>query len=123
MRFTTAYYLMLLYITVMFKPLIPIISDILSHTFSETIHIETIHAVYGSNHLEKELASTSSDNANSKSQKNINTEDQVTVHISANECLYNFPISKADKSSSFLKLFNLKAGFILKQSPPPKFSW
>ncbi|MDQ6608288.1 MAG: hypothetical protein M3Y85_00495 [Bacteroidota bacterium] len=112
---------MLLYVIVMFKPLIPIISDALSHTFAEAIHISTVHAIYGSNHLEKELANTSSDNANSKSQKNINTEDQVTVHISANECLYDFPVSEADKSFSLLKFFNLKAGFILKQSPPPKF--
>lgn len=113
---------MLLYVTVMFKPLIPIVSDALSHTFSEAIHIQTVHALYGSNHLEKELSNTASDNANNKSQKSINTEDQVNVHVSANECLYNFSVDRTDNPFSFLKLFKLKAGFILKQSPPPKFS-
>ncbi len=122
MRFTTAYYLTLLYVIVMFKPLIPIASDALSHAFAEAIHISTVHAIYGSNHLEKELADTSSDNASSKSQKNINIEDQVTLHISANECIYDFSVSKTDKSFSLLEFFNLKAGYILKQSPPPKFS-
>ena len=113
---------MLLYVTVMLKPLIPIVSDALSHTFSEAIHIATVHAIYGSNHLGKELAGTASDDVNNKPQKSINTEDQVTVHISANECLYNFSVQRTDNPFSLLKLFKLKAGFILKQSPPPKFS-
>ena len=61
MKVPIAYYLLLLYVTVMFKPLIPIVSDAVSHTFAEAIHIATVHAIYGSNHLEKELSETSSE--------------------------------------------------------------
>lgn len=113
---------MLLYIIVIFKPLVPFVSDALSHIFSEAIHIEKVHAIYGSNHLEKELSNSSSDNANNKSQKRINTEDQVNVHVSANECSHNFSFNRADNPFLLLKLLKLKASFVLKHFPPPKFS-
>lgn len=122
MRVPIAYYLVLLYITVMFKPLIPIVGDSLSHTFSAAIHIATVHAIFGSHHLETELANTATDNANSKHQNSIIAEDQVPVHVSTNECLYGYYFSSTDKNYSSLKLYKLKSGFILKQSPPPKFS-
>ena len=90
MRVPIAYYLLLLYVTVMFKPLVPIVSDAISHTFSEAIHIATVHAIYGSNHLEKELSNTTSDNTNSKHQNSSSAEDPVPVHVSSNVCLYRF---------------------------------
>ena len=122
MRVPIAYYLMLLYVTVMFKPLVPIVSDALSHTFSEAIHIATVHAIYGSNHLENELSTTSTD-TNSKHQNSISTEDQVPVHVSTNECIYDFCCNGTGKDYFSLKLYKLKSGFILKNFPPPKFPW
>ena len=122
MRAPIAYYMMILYFTVMFKPLIPIVKDVLSHTFSEAIHIATVHAIYGSNHLQKELADTNSDNANSKHQNNVSGEDQVQVHVSTTECTYGFYAIASDKNYSFSRLSRLNRGFIIKFSPPPKFS-
>ncbi len=121
MRAAIAYYMMILYCTVMFKPLIPIVKDKIAHTFAEAIHIATVHAVYGTNHLQKEVDQTSSDSANGKHQSS-NTEDQVQVHVSANEC-------KIDLKNviTFQNYFRqnhpgILTGFISKHSPPPKFS-
>ena len=122
MKVLIAYYLVLLYITVMFKPLIPIVSDVLSHTFSKAIHIATVHAVYGSHHLEKELLNSSSDNASSSHQNTVNAEDPVPPHVSTNEWLYDFYFDKTAKAHSSMKLYKPKAGFILKSLPPPRFS-
>ena len=122
MKAPVAYYLMLIYVTVMFKPLVPIVRDAISHTFSEAIHIATVHSIYGSNHLEKELSDTASDNANNKQQNSINTEDQVPVHVSTNEYVPDFYFNGTGKDYFSLKLCNLKPGFILKDFPPPKFS-
>lgn len=121
MRVPIAYYMMLLYFTVMFKPLIPIVKDTIAHTFAEAIHIATVHAIYGSNHLQKELADTSSDSANNKHQNNTNGEDQVQVHVSFTACAYNFYFANANKYFSSLKLYKIKPGFIVKNFPPPKF--
>ncbi len=111
---------MLLYVTVMFKPLIPVISDALSHTFSETIHIETVHAILGSNHLEKELAASGADNANSKNQNTITSEEQVLVHLASGELNYNFNLNRLIKDYPFCKPFTLSSVFIFKAGPPPK---
>lgn len=111
---------MLLYVTVMFKPLIPIISDALSHTFSETIHIETVHAILGSNHLEKELAASGTDNASGKNQNTLNSEEPVLVHVVADELKYNFYLSAVNIDYPFCKPYTLSSVFISKAGPPPK---
>ncbi len=64
---------MLLYITVMFKPLIPITSDAWDHQFNEIEHISIVHAKYGSHHLQKEVADTEKDN-HQKDQNNSKSE-------------------------------------------------
>jgi hypothetical protein len=122
MKVPIAYYLMLLYLTVMFKPLIPIVSDAVSHTFSEAIHIATVHAIYGSNHLQKELSETSSETNTSKHQGNIAGEDQVPVHVSTDEPAYVLSVDPSRTGYLSLQRYILKPGFILKNFPPPKFS-
>jgi len=121
MRATIAYYMLILYVTVMFKPLIPIAQDFLSHTFSEAIHIATVHAIYGSNHLQKELSESNSDNENTK-HSNSTGEDQVTVHVTCDVYGYYFDNIIIGKAYSSFNQRNLIPGFLSKHSPPPKFS-
>ncbi len=121
MRAAIAYYMILLYFTVMFKPLIPIVKDKLSHTFAEAIHLATVHAVYGANHLQKEVDQSSSDNANDKHQ-NSNNEDQAQVHVATNECKFQFVSTLARETYCSPIHQSIITGFISKHSPPPKFS-
>ena len=79
--FTKAYYLLLIYSTLMLQPLIPVAIDCWQHTFAEAQHILTVHAKYGSNHLEKELAAASSENGNNKDQNSVKSEETTPVHI------------------------------------------
>ena len=120
MRAPIAYYMIILYCTVMFKPLIPIVKDMLAHTFAEAIHIATVHAIYGANHLQKEVDQTGSDNTGNKHQSS-NTEDQVQVHVSANVCKYNFGNMITSNKFPFYKYCEIIPGFVSKHSPPPKF--
>lgn len=83
MKFTTAYYLLLLYALLMLKPLIEITADALSHTFAEAYHIQTVHAKYGNNHVELALADTAADN--DTKNNSTKTAEQITVHISVEE--------------------------------------
>ena len=122
MRFPIAYYLMLLYLTVMFKPLIPVISDALSHTFEDAIHIATIHAVYGDNHVEIELANTGSDNDASKNQNTTKAQDPIPVHISEEAAANDFTLTEAEKHYHSLLFYNLMGIFIAKDAPPPRFA-
>lgn len=117
MRFTTAYYMMILYVIVVFKLLIPITEDFLSHTFAEAIHVATVHAAYGSNHLQKELSKESTPNNHPNT---LNTEETVLVHVITNELSYIFGLGKLPKIFPFEKPHTLTNVFISKVGPPPK---
>jgi hypothetical protein len=105
----------------MFKPLIPIISDVWEHEFNETEHLSVIHEKYGSHHLEKELEESSHDDNHEKNTNTLKSEDQVSFHVLANE--YKHPNNSAtfDKQFDFLKYLKLPSVFIALKSPPPKF--
>lgn len=120
MRFTTSYYLLLLYCTVMFNPLILIVKDAVSHSFAEAYHVLVIHAQYGADHLENELANSGSNNDNSKNQSTVKSEEQVPVHVSAMEYQINFSLSITSEYFHSHDPENLPSVFILKQIPPPK---
>ena len=121
MHFSTAYYLMLLYLTVLFKPMIPVIIDAYDHAFHESIHLATVHEKYGSHHLDKALASTGSENENNKSQKGPGTEDLVPVHIGSAQVTCHFSATSEDKQYHRFRSCDPLAIYLSKLSPPPKF--
>ncbi|MEO6001453.1 MAG: hypothetical protein ABIN89_31665 [Chitinophagaceae bacterium] len=118
MRFPLAYYLMLLYVTVMLKPLIPVISDAYSHTFGEAIHLVSVHAKYGSNHLEQSLAKTGAEN--SKDQKNLNPGENFPFHIKTPECRFDFFQHRIHNNYTLIRFRKPSAIFLAKLVPPPK---
>ncbi len=122
MRFTTAYYLMLLYVTVMIKPLIPFIQDEWSHEFHEIEHISIVHAKYGSHHLEKELANADSSNDKSKTQNTVKSEDQVPLHVLIQASKLDPFVHNSSTQYHSFTLCNLPLISIVNQGPPPKFS-
>ena len=82
MKYATAYYLFLLYCTVLLRCAIPVVCDALSHICNEEEHMATIHAVYGNNHLQKEIASN--ETSTNKNATTVKYEEPVPVHIQAN---------------------------------------
>ena len=85
MRSSIAYYFMLLYLTVMLKPLAPFIIDTLEHTFAETEHIATVHAIYGEHHVENLSADIAAENEKIKSHHTLTEKCNVPFHISVTE--------------------------------------
>ena len=120
MKSTIAYYLLLLYLTVMIHPILPIVCDAWSHAFSEINHLAIVHAKYGSHHVEMALAK-SIDNNNSKNKNsnkiNLSDTDHILIwtenRYSGHQLINSFPLF--DKN-------NLPAIFLLKHTPPPKFT-
>ncbi len=105
----------------MFKPLLPLISDALSHDFNEAIHISTVHAIYGDNHVENEMAAASKDEAG-KNGAGIKYEAQTPVHLSGEA----FSIASIIKTNSItpalFRLLQLATVYLSQPLPPPKFS-
>lgn len=122
MKSPAAYYLMLIYVTVMIKPLLPFIYDAWSHEFNEIEHISIIHARYGSHHLERELADTDTDDNKSKNQNILRSEDQVPFHVLAQVCKFDLIANKASIQHHNFTLHSLPNISVSNQGPPPKFS-
>lgn len=81
MKSPAAYYLLLLYVSVMFKPLIPILDDAWSHAFSGIEHISLVHAKYGSNHVQKNIADAEQSEKNHPSSSTLKNSEQVAYHL------------------------------------------
>jgi hypothetical protein len=120
MRLPISYYLLLLYTITTFRPLIPIARNAFEHTFSKAIHLATVHAIYGSNHLQKEIANDVPDN--NKQQSNTTGENQLQPHIAANTGLFKYFAYLINIHFFISKFFRLKPGFGSMFTQPPKFS-
>jgi Ca2+/Na+ antiporter len=122
MKPAITFYLLLLYCLLIFKPLISITKDLVSHTFSEAIHLATVHAIYGSNHLQKELDDSESDNSNSKHQTNDKTETEIQLHISFTEFASDLNFIFLKKNYFVANINHVKKGFLTIYSLPPRVS-
>lgn len=120
MKFALAYYLLLLYAMVILKPLIPVVEDSIEHCFAEAYHIATVHAKYGSNHLEKEIANTNDSNDNSNN-KNILNDDASSVHIVLIVERQHEKDFKPKISYNLQPVLFIKKILLTKICPPPKF--
>lgn len=119
MRSPAAYYFLLLYLTVIGKPLLPVAADWWAHTFDEARHVALVHAKYGCHHLQNEIAAGSqTDHSNNPGL--LKAEDSVCVHLSPAICDVDFSTPKAPVS--FLSINRNKLPFLLQaiQLPPPK---
>ena len=118
MKTDIAYYLLILYVTVILKPLVPVLCDIWSHEFSEIEHISTVHAKYGGHHLQKDLEN----NGSEKNQSTLKFDDQVSFHVAKDEYKLHDKCFLIDKEFFPLQIHKPYPVFISKHIPPPKFS-
>lgn len=122
MKFAVAYYLLLIYLTVMLQPLIPIAEDALFHCFAEAYHVATVHAKYGNNHLETALANDEKDDNSGKNQTSAKNVEQTLVHIATKEISTLNTLKSRSEKIFCCFTQKLCTIHILKIFPPPKFS-
>ena len=121
MKSVSAYYLLLLYISVLLRPLVPIATDWYAHQFNEIEHMILVHAVYGSHHVEVESGMNKPESDHDKTPGS-RSDDQVSVHFSPEEG-YNVPV-KTRKCNRF-PLYKISLIPSISISPlyqPPRFS-
>ncbi len=118
MKFAVAYYLILIYSTVILKPLIPVGEDAVMHCFAEAYHIATVHAIEGSDHVEKEMAASGANDDASKNQKT--DKDEQTIHETA-VCYIFIPLNSCTSINGYPfieeSISNIYIDFI---NPPPR---
>lgn len=121
MRQNIAYYLLLLYLTVMLKPLMPVVGDLASHFFARAYHEATVHAKYGAHHTDKEIANAGAENDAAKHQNNTKAEDPVPLYLFCDETSLNISINQANRVYPDVENTKLPRLLILAPAPPPKF--
>lgn len=118
MKYTSAYYLLLLYTLALCKPVLPLIQDQLAHTFREAQHISTIHQHYGAHHAESAIAEAAQEQSNSSSAS-IKTSEPVSIHIAV-QTLYNIPNLSTEVQMFATTICKVSAVLLDKHDPPPK---
>ena len=120
MRFPVAYYLLVLYCSVMIRCALPVACDAFSHIFNEEEHIATVHAAYGSNHLQAEVASTVSDNKTPHHAASVQQDDPTVVHTFPQGYNSNFIVEMPLLSHSDFTSYRLSVADADCINPPPE---
>lgn len=83
MQYPSAYYLLLLYITIACKPTIPLVQNVWAHTFYEQEHIATVHHQNGQNHVyyEAAKAANNEDRNGDKPAKSKSFGNDMSFHF------------------------------------------
>ena len=106
--------------TVMLKPLMPMVSDCYAHAFDCMSHIATVHAQYGSNHVQKELEDMTKGDSG-KSGNTTKNMTEVPVHVAVVDVVYNSP-QRQIKSIYFpFSIYYFPIVYLSFQAPPPRF--
>jgi hypothetical protein len=117
-----AYYLLLLYITVVLKPLIPIATDWYQHAFNEIEHVAHVHEIYGSHHLQHEIADAGSGEDHHNNQPTLRSDDQVPFHLLVTG--YDSKSLSTISGKNYTILYSLRLSSIAmgREGPPPRFT-
>ncbi len=119
MRKTIAYYLLLIYISAIISPAMPLLTDVVAHNFNQAVHISTVHMVYGKNHVDNEIAEEASKSKKSNNESNLKSLETIAVHLLQNGIQISFEnISYKSISPRFL-VNKLPFWFPVQTVPPP----
>lgn len=120
MRTITAYYLLLLYLLALCKPIVPIVQDGLAHIFWQAEHIATVHQHQGSHHAEAETAASTGNDENKKLPASAKISEPVSVHIIAQSSCPLYP-PLPEKIQFATPAAALASVTLTKHYPPPRF--
>lgn len=119
MKRPSAYYLLLIYIFAVCKPFLPVVSDVMSHTFWESGHLQTVHQHQGQNHLHQDLKEAAKQDATDANAGNVKSAESLSLHLFT-QYYFDFSFSKV----AVLKRFQGSCAVISIASdtltPPPK---
>lgn len=119
MKTTAAYYLLLLYIFAICKPVLPLVQDELAHIFWNAEHIATVHHHHGDHHAEDEIAKAAQDEDNNKVPQTSKTTEPVSIHIIV-ESSYIVPQVFIKKTKFGVRICKESSLSLDKHLPPPR---
>src|SRR5687767_11256212 len=119
MKTTVAHYLLLIYLTALCKPFLPVVNDFLAHTFWKAEHITIVHHENGKDHLHYELKKVSDENNKDSNSPAPKFPESVSVHV-VSQNNYDFSHSIISDQKHLTGSYCLLSTFIEMNTPPPK---
>jgi hypothetical protein len=119
MRKTIAYYLLLIYLSAIISPTMPLLVDVVAHNFNQAVHISTIHMVYGKNHVDSEIAVEAAKNKNDNHESSIKSQTPITLHLLQRNVQFSFESISYNAYSTLFQVNKLPFWFPVHTTPPP----
>ncbi|HZE82902.1 MAG TPA: hypothetical protein VE035_01275 [Puia sp.] len=119
MKKALLYLLMFSYSTMLIRPVMPSVLDLIAHTFWYSQHMATVHFENGKYHVHYEYMAESRKNFPEKSTA-VRTDSPASDHL-VSRTTYNFSISlPVIKKERTRESFSLPSCFLASDYPPPK---
>jgi valyl-tRNA synthetase len=101
------------------KPIMPIVNDVIAHTFYKMEHLATVHFENGKYHVHEELASEASKRNDAKGTNQFSENETLSSHIINKKIEYKIYPSLSSKII-FSKEQHLLDAFVQNVTPPPE---
>ncbi|MES2776265.1 MAG: hypothetical protein V4722_18970 [Bacteroidota bacterium] len=119
MKKALSYLLLLSYLVILVKPVLPYVADFLAHAFWKYEHIATVHQENGKTHIHFELQKAAKETGGEKNNLPSKTENEVTPHVIA-IVAYDFVIVEDNQNQFSSGIYYLPSISIGANYPPPK---
>ncbi len=113
------YLVLLSYLAGLVKPVLPILLDVIAHTFQELEHTDTVHKHNGENHVHLEIESANKQENSNKNVPAQKIEVSVNPHLAC-KLHYDFSIEKKLQDLNSVLQACYSSSYILVDYPPPK---
>ncbi|RYE14681.1 MAG: hypothetical protein EOP45_19320 [Sphingobacteriaceae bacterium] len=102
------------------KPVMPLVQDVVAHTFFEHQHLASVHQQGGLNHVSKEIGKLTEDETDSNTTTGIKTFDSVPLHFLTTIEFHPLDTQVLLLSHSSYVTARLSATSLAIQLPPPR---
>ena len=114
------YTFLCIYSFALLKPIMPVVDDVIAHTFYKMQHLATVHFENGKYHVHTELANDASQQKGNSKGFPSGVYETLANHITDTD-VFEFNTYSTIRSANILyKAEHPVAVFIKKESPPPQ---
>lgn len=119
MKKTLLYIVLFTYASMMCKPVLPYMVDIIAHTFYYKSHLATVHFENGKLHVHKEILQETEKEQQSGKPQHLKMDNQPTDYINAESASIQSPIQPAVNYYS-INLSSYPPAYITVFKHPPR---
>ena len=99
----------------------PFLKERINHSFNQTVHISTVHMLYGHNHVDKEIAEETGKSNKGNSDSCQKNQETIAVHLLQSNIQFSYKEVIHIQNSPLFLVNKLPFWFPVQTAPPPDF--